>query len=122
VVDSLGLKKTYSDVIPYYTTTEHTTGTGVFLGGRHSIDEVVAFGGVSPPLVGARSSQRIMSQINADATQMERAQNLAKAKRLPYSKVKLIIPCFRSVQFLMMFFYIERIRWGWCWVPLLHKL
>ncbi|XP_051190784.2 uncharacterized protein [Lolium perenne] len=55
-------------------------GTGVFLGGRLSVDEVVAYGGVSPPMVGSRSSKRILHQSNADATQMERAQQLAKAK------------------------------------------
>jgi hypothetical protein len=49
-------------------------GTGVFLGGRCSVDKVVAFGGVSPPLMGSRSSKRIMHQSDADATQMERAQ------------------------------------------------
>jgi hypothetical protein len=49
-------------------------GTGVFLGGRCSVDKVVAFGGVSPPLMGSRSSKRIMHQSDADDTQMERAQ------------------------------------------------
>jgi hypothetical protein len=71
---------------PRFCTTEHITrvGTGVFLGGRLSVDKVVEFGGISPPLVGARSSQRIKHQTNADATQMERAQNLAMAKDSPY--------------------------------------
>ncbi|KAM0837823.1 hypothetical protein ACQ4PT_061373 [Festuca glaucescens] len=55
-------------------------GTGVFLGGRLSNDEVVDFGGISPPVKGARSSGRIRLQENADDTQMERAQKLAKAK------------------------------------------
>nr|XP_051219774.1 uncharacterized protein LOC127336947 [Lolium perenne] len=58
-------------------------GTGVFLGGRCSVDKVVAFGGVAPPVMGSRSSKRIMHQSDADATQMERAQNLAKAKDGP---------------------------------------
>jgi hypothetical protein len=71
---------------PRFCTTEHITrvGTGVFLGGRLSVDKVVEFGGISPPLVGARSSQRIKHQTNADATQMERAHNLAMAKDSPY--------------------------------------
>ncbi|KAM0823548.1 hypothetical protein ACQ4PT_070805 [Festuca glaucescens] len=55
-------------------------GTGVFLGGRLSNDEVVDFGGISPPVKGARSSGRIRLQENADDTQMEQAQKLAKAK------------------------------------------
>jgi hypothetical protein len=68
-------------------TPDHTTsaGTRVFLGGRLSVDKVVAFGGISPPSVGARSSQRIKHQKDADATQMERAQNLAKAKETSFS-------------------------------------
>ncbi|KAM0834650.1 hypothetical protein ACQ4PT_063452 [Festuca glaucescens] len=55
-------------------------GTGVFLGGRLSVDEVVAFGGVSMPSREVRSSKSISQQPHADATQLERAQNLAKAK------------------------------------------
>jgi hypothetical protein len=55
-------------------------GTGVFLGGRLSNDAAVAFGGISPPTKGARTSSRIRLQKNADDTQMERAQKLAKAK------------------------------------------
>ncbi|KAM0873908.1 hypothetical protein ACQ4PT_037759 [Festuca glaucescens] len=72
---------------PRFCTTEHITraGTGVFLGGRLSVDKVVDFGGISPPSVGARLSQPIKHQRDADATQMERAQNLAKAKDTPNS-------------------------------------
>jgi hypothetical protein len=50
------------------------------LGGRLSNDAAVAFGGISPPTKGARTSSRIRLQENADDTQMERAQKLAKAK------------------------------------------
>jgi hypothetical protein len=64
----------------FFFSTPERAGTGVFLGGRLSVDEVVAYGGVSPPMVGSRSSKRILHQSNADATQMERAQQLAKAK------------------------------------------
>ncbi|KAM0904909.1 hypothetical protein ACQ4PT_017693 [Festuca glaucescens] len=60
-------------------------GTGVFLGGRCSVEDVVNFGGVSPPSIHARSSQRIRHQGNADATEMERAQNIAKAKEAAFS-------------------------------------
>jgi hypothetical protein len=55
-------------------------GTGVFLGGRLSNDATVAFGGIYPPMKGARTSSRIRLQENADDTQMERAQKLAEAK------------------------------------------
>jgi hypothetical protein len=61
------------------------SGTGVFLGGRYSVEDIVAFGGISPPSRGARSSPRILKQKDADATQMERAQNLAKAKDAAFS-------------------------------------
>jgi hypothetical protein len=61
------------------------TGTGVFLGGRYSVQDVVAFGGISPPSRRARSSPRILKQKNADATQLKRAQNLAKAKDVAFS-------------------------------------
>jgi hypothetical protein len=44
-------------------------GTGVFLGGRLSQAEVVAFGGV--PIGGIRSSERIRAQPNADSTQLD---------------------------------------------------
>jgi hypothetical protein len=52
------------------------TGTGVFLGGRYSQADVAAFGGV--PIAGIRSSERIRKQPNADSTQLERAQEIAK--------------------------------------------
>jgi hypothetical protein len=55
-------------------------GTGVFLGGRLTTEEAEAFGGISSPLKGMRSSSRISLQDNADDTQMVRAQKLAKAK------------------------------------------
>jgi hypothetical protein len=55
-------------------------GTGVFLGGRYSYDDLVAFGGIPENSVEVRSSDRIRLQHNADATQLERAQQLAAAK------------------------------------------
>lgn len=55
-------------------------GTGVFLGGRCSVEDVVNFGGIPSPSLNARSSERIRKQGNADATQLERAKYLAKAK------------------------------------------
>jgi hypothetical protein len=55
-------------------------GTGVFLGGRFSVEDVVNFGGIPSPSLNARSSERIRKQGNADATQLERAKYLAKAK------------------------------------------
>jgi hypothetical protein len=59
------------------TSSPHTPlGTGVFLGGRYSQEDVIAFGGV--PLGGIRSSERIKAQPNADATQLERAQKIAQ--------------------------------------------
>jgi hypothetical protein len=57
-----------------------TRGTGVFLGGRYSYDDLVAFGGIPENSVEVRASDRIRHQHNADATQMERAQQLAAAK------------------------------------------
>jgi hypothetical protein len=56
-------------------------GTGVFLGGRYSEKEVISFGGISEDSQrGVRSSNRIRDQPNADATQMERAQQQASAR------------------------------------------
>uniref|UniRef100_A0ACD5Y7J2 Uncharacterized protein n=1 Tax=Avena sativa TaxID=4498 RepID=A0ACD5Y7J2_AVESA len=49
-------------------------GTGVFLGGRYTQEEVVAFGGIPAAHKDIRSSDRIRAQPNADATQLERAQ------------------------------------------------
>jgi hypothetical protein len=55
-------------------------GTRVYLGGRLSTDEVVKFGGIPAPSEDICSSERIRLQFNADATQMDRAQQLTKAK------------------------------------------
>jgi hypothetical protein len=55
-------------------------GTGVYLGGRYSKEDIVAFGGISDKEMGVQSSARIRSQPNADAPQMERAQLLTQAK------------------------------------------
>jgi hypothetical protein len=55
-------------------------GTGAFLGGRYSREDLVSFGGISEaePLV--RTSERIRMQANADDTQLERAMHLSAAK------------------------------------------
>lgn len=55
-------------------------GTGVFLGGRFSVNDVVTYGGIPAASTDVRSSSRIRSQANADASQMKRAQQLAHAK------------------------------------------
>ncbi|KAM0921912.1 hypothetical protein ACQ4PT_006547 [Festuca glaucescens] len=55
-------------------------GTGVFLGGRFSMEDVMAYGGIASPAIDVRSSERIHQQYNADATQLDRAQQLAQAK------------------------------------------
>ncbi|KAM0827543.1 hypothetical protein ACQ4PT_068135 [Festuca glaucescens] len=61
-------------------------GTGVFLGGRYSKAELIAFGGIpEPQSVGVRSSHRIRAQPNSDATQLERAQQLADARDIKFS-------------------------------------
>ncbi|KAM0847605.1 hypothetical protein ACQ4PT_054888 [Festuca glaucescens] len=66
-----------------------TVGTGVFLGGRFSMKDVVKFGGIPPPSKDLQSSERISHQHNADATQMARAQQLAQAKNsAPLSEKK----------------------------------
>jgi hypothetical protein len=58
-----------------------TRGTGVFLGGRYSKKDVIAFGGISEEAVfGVRTSERIKAQPNADVTQLERAQQNAQAR------------------------------------------
>ncbi|KAM0839720.1 hypothetical protein ACQ4PT_060123 [Festuca glaucescens] len=48
-------------------------GTGVFLGGRFSMEDVMAYGGIASPATEVRSSERIRQQYNADATQLDRA-------------------------------------------------
>jgi hypothetical protein len=56
-------------------------GTRVFLGGRYSEKEVISFGGISEGSQrGIRSSNQIRDQFNADATQMEHAQQKASAR------------------------------------------
>ncbi|KAM0918593.1 hypothetical protein ACQ4PT_008746 [Festuca glaucescens] len=56
-------------------------GTGVYLGGRYSKKEIIAYGGIPEPLAaGVRSSERIRAQPNADATQLERAQHVLSSK------------------------------------------
>jgi hypothetical protein len=56
-------------------------GTGVFLGGRYSTDDVIKFGGISKKsAVGVRSSDCIRAQPNADVSQLERAQERAQIR------------------------------------------
>jgi hypothetical protein len=58
-----------------------TRGTGVFLGGRYSQKEVIAYGGISEGgIFGVRTSERVRAQPNADETQLKRAQLIAQAK------------------------------------------
>jgi hypothetical protein len=57
-------------------------GTGVFLGGRYSNEELISFGGIPNSNASIRSSERIRAQYNADDTQMERAMHLAEAKNV----------------------------------------
>jgi hypothetical protein len=53
-------------------------GTGVFLGGRYSNEELISFGGIPNANASIRSSERIRAQYNADDTQMDRAMHLAE--------------------------------------------
>jgi hypothetical protein len=56
-------------------------GTGAFLGGKYSVDNVIAFGGISEVDVSCiRSSDHIWAQPNADMTQLERTQQQASAR------------------------------------------
>ena len=56
-------------------------GTGVFLGGRYSMEEVIAFGGISEPeQKEGRSSARLRANKDADATILERAQRRASER------------------------------------------
>ncbi|KAM0855944.1 hypothetical protein ACQ4PT_049442 [Festuca glaucescens] len=59
-------------------------GTGVFLGGRFSKDELIAFGGI--PTANIRLSEHLRAHPDHDATQMERAQLRAAAKNSPAVK------------------------------------
>jgi hypothetical protein len=72
-----------------------TQGTGVFLGGRYSREEVIKFGGISEQVAkSVRSSERIWAQPNADATQMERAQERAILRDFGNLKGTNLIPQF----------------------------
>ncbi|KAK1612226.1 hypothetical protein QYE76_035899 [Lolium multiflorum] len=76
-------KVSSSSVLPNLSQGLHgKVGTGVFLGGRCSMEDVVKFGGISPPSKDLRSSERIRVQHNADDSQMARAQQLAQAKNV----------------------------------------
>ena len=53
----------------------------MFLGGRYSRADVIAYGGILEAAdLGIRSSDRLRGQPNADATALERAQQLAQAR------------------------------------------
>ena len=70
-------------------------GTGVFLGGRYSKQEVITFGGISESsATGIRSSARIRAQPNADAQVMEWAQHKAYARDPGYNSGNIISPKF----------------------------
>jgi hypothetical protein len=69
-----------SNIHEFTGTNVNAAGTGVYLGGRYSREEIVAFGGISEKEMAIRSSARIRSQPNADVPQMERAQKLTQAK------------------------------------------
>lgn len=67
--------------VPIRDGSESTRGTGVFLGGRYSKQKVIDYGGIPEATVlGVRTSERIKAQPNADATQLERAQQNAQAR------------------------------------------
>jgi hypothetical protein len=67
----------------------HTSeGTGVFLGGRYSMEEVIKYGGISQADSLVRTSERIRGQANADDTQMDRAMHLTEAKNIGSSSGK----------------------------------
>jgi hypothetical protein len=57
-------------------------GTGVFLGGRYSNEELISFGGIPNENASIRSSERMRAQYNADDTKMDRAMHLAEAKNI----------------------------------------
>jgi hypothetical protein len=70
-------------------------GTGVFLGGRYSGEEVIKYGGISEQVAkSVRSSERIRAQPNADATQMEHAQERAILRDFGNLKGTNLIPQF----------------------------
>jgi hypothetical protein len=51
------------------------SGTGVFLGGRYSKNDLISYGGITEESqLGVPSSNRIRAHPNADATQMEHVQ------------------------------------------------
>jgi hypothetical protein len=66
-------------------------GTGVFLGGRYSKEEIIAYGGIPESAVmGVRTSARVQAQPNTDATQLERAQQQAQTRDdILYSGTKI---------------------------------
>ncbi|KAM0839562.1 hypothetical protein ACQ4PT_060232 [Festuca glaucescens] len=54
-------------------------------GRRPSVAEVMAYGGITDPsLAGFRSSERVCAQANADASQLERAMQLAQRRDEPH--------------------------------------
>jgi hypothetical protein len=57
-------------------------GTLVFLGGRYSKDDLIAFGGISEAELMVRTSEQIRMQANADDTQLECAMQLSVAKNI----------------------------------------
>jgi hypothetical protein len=61
---------------------QKSEGTGVFLGGRYLMEEVIKYGGISQTDSLVRSSERIRGQANADDTQMDRAMHLTEAKNI----------------------------------------
>jgi hypothetical protein len=67
----------------------------VFLGGRYSREEVIKYGGIFEHVVkNVRSSERIQAQPDADATQMEHAQERAILQDFGNLKGTNLIPQF----------------------------
>jgi hypothetical protein len=66
------------------TTSAKSAGTGAYLGGRYSMENIVAFGSIPERTKEVWSSKRIRFQPNSNTPQMERAQLLTRAKNEGY--------------------------------------
>ncbi|KAM0898528.1 hypothetical protein ACQ4PT_021859 [Festuca glaucescens] len=81
-----------------FTDVSNKIGTGVFLGGRYSEADLIAYGGI-PELKSSRvrSSSRIHDQPNSDATQLARAQQRVQARDINITRGNSSSPKFTAL-------------------------
>jgi hypothetical protein len=73
------------------------------------MEDVMAYGGITSPATEFRSSERIRQQYNADATQLDRVQQLAQAKDAGFLQGTSSISKY-SISSMPDEFFVQRVR------------